>query len=180
MSGSNQSGWVLSLRRKLERKVERSSLIVALLGAGRKGLEERRAIARDLSLRRIIAIVPEDDLPRGISPSLAETAILFRSDVSLIFINVESWGSAAEFGQFSADPDVARKLRVLVRPRYHPLHGTADGYLQDLYLTHMVSFGHVYPIDGRRLVSVPTAHRLVTLLAERHRQIRALHPDIIK
>lgn len=160
--------------------MKRTCLLVVLLGASHKGLEERRAIARDLSARKIITIVPEDDLPKGVSPSLAEASMLVRSDVDLIFINVESWGTATEFGQLSSDPIVARKLRVLVRPKYHPLHGAVDGYLLDLYLTHLVSFGHVYPIDGGHPVSVPSAHQLVTLLAERQRQIRAFHPGIIK
>ncbi len=125
----------------------------------------------------MIAIVPEDDLPEDLAPSLSEKRVLARADVDLVFLNVQSWGAATELGQLDADPLVAHKLRVLVPLEFHPLHSPAGGYLRDLYLTHLVAFGHVYAIDGGRAAPLPSASELVTLFAERHRQIRAFRLD---
>ncbi len=94
--------------------------------------------------------------------------------MDLVFLNVDSWGAATGFGQFSSDPNIAPKLRLLVRPEYHPVHSPGKGYLADLYLTHLVSHGHVYAVDAGRLAPVPSAVALVPMLAERHREIKAL------
>ncbi|HYT00915.1 MAG TPA: hypothetical protein VEO20_09655 [Thermoplasmata archaeon] len=180
MSAESRARRIRSIRRDLERRLNRSASIIVLLGAGGKGLEERRAISEALSKRKMIALVPEDDLPPETSPSLAEPLVLARGDVDLVFLNVESWGTATELGQLQADPRVAHKLRILVRPEYHPVHSDVASYLSDLYLTHLVAFGHVYPVDGGRVARVPSADRLVLMIAERHRQVRALYPDFIK
>jgi len=63
--------------------------------------------------------VPEDDFS-DVPPSLAERSTLKESDVELVFVNVESWGSATEFGQFHTDEKIAPKLRV--RPEIDESH----------------------------------------------------------
>ncbi|HEX9567259.1 MAG TPA: hypothetical protein VGA48_06655, partial [Thermoplasmata archaeon] len=68
------------------------------------------------------------------------------------------------------------KLRVLVRPEYHPVHSPPGSYLTDLYLTHLVRYGHVYPVDGGRQAPVPSAKALIPMLVERHREIKAFRP----
>jgi len=70
--------------------VKRTSIIVILLGAGNKAIEKRRAICRKLVNESIICLIPEDDFPSDVAPSLVEEAFLKSSDVDLIFINVES------------------------------------------------------------------------------------------
>jgi hypothetical protein len=94
--------------------------------------------ARQLEDIGIGALIPEDDLPRGLAPSLLERHILSKVDVDLIFLNVQSWGSATEFAQFGGDPTLARKLRILVGRKHHPIYGTvsSSGYLSDAYMTH--------------------------------------------
>jgi len=164
----------------LELQIGRSTLIVVLLGAGGNGLEERRRVARLLNGFGMAALVPEDDFPRDVGASVVERAILSQADIDLVFVSVESWGSATEFGQFHTDPRIARKLRVLVDPEHHPIHDPKDGYLKDLYLTHLVAYGHVYAVDGGRMVRVPSKESLVLLMAERHRQLKRFQPDLIK
>jgi hypothetical protein len=153
---------------------------VVLLGSAGSGLEERREIARVLNARGVAALVPEDDFPSDVSPSIVERAILSSADVDLVFVSVHSWGTATEFGQFHAEPSIARKLRVLVDPDHHPLHSPKDGYLRDLYLTHLAAYGHVYAVDRGRLIPVPSTKSLVTVLAETTRQLKFFQPDLIK
>ena len=163
----------------MEDRLKRSGLLVMLLGSSGRGLDERRAVAHVLGSRGIIALVPEDDFPPEVGPSVIEEEILERSDVDLVFLSIESWGAATEFGQFSSNPRIAPKLRVLVRPEYHPVHSPSGSYLSDLYLTHLVRYGHVYPVDGGRQAPVPSAKALIPMLAERHREIKALRPPNI-
>ena len=167
-------------RERLESQIGRSTLIVVLLGSTGNGLEERRRVARLLNELGMAALVPEDDFPRDVGASVVERAILSGADIDLVFVSVESWGSATEFGQFHTDPRIARKLRVLVDPEHHPIHDAKDGYLRDLYLTHLVAYGHVYAADGGRTVRVPSKESLVLLLAERHRQLKRFQPDLIR
>jgi len=167
-------------RERLESRIGRSTLIVVLLGSAGNGLEERRRVARLLNDLGMAALVPEDDFPRDVGASVVERAILSRADVDLVFVSVQSWGSATEFGQFHTDPRIARKLRVLVDPEHHPLHDPKDGYLRDLYLTHLVAYGHVYAVDGGRMVRAPSKESLMLQMAERHRQIKRFQPNLIR
>src|SRR5437899_11998588 len=147
-----------------------------LLGSSGRGLDERRAVAHVLGSRGIIALVPEDDFPPEVGPSVIEEEILERSDVDLVFLSIESWGAATEFGQFSSNPRISPKPRVLVRPEYHPVHSPPGSYLTNLYLTHLVRYLHVYPVDGGRQALVPSAKALIPMLVERHREIKAFRP----
>lgn len=118
-------------------------------------------------------MIPEDDFPRGISPSLAEEAMLSRGDADLVFVDIQSWGSACEFAQFHEARAIARKLRVLVPPQYHPLHGRSKSYLTDLYLTHLAVHGHVYPVSTKDK-SFPSAKKVIVKLSERYRMLKAI------
>ena len=164
------------LRGRLQERVRRADLVVALLGAGRRGLSSRRAVARALRRLRIIALIPEDDFPRDIGPSIAEEIVLSDDDTDLVFLYIESWGSATEFGQLRLDPRVAPKLRILVPSAFHPIHGSRRSYLTDAYLTHLALHGHVYAVGDAHRLRVPTPERLIVTLAERYRQAKAL-PD---
>jgi len=156
---------------EIEEKLNELFLAVFLMGAGGKGLEERRRLENLLEERGIIAIVAEDDLPRDVAPSLVEEYVLSSSEVELAFVNVESWGSAAEFVQYHENPSVAPKLRVLVESKHHPLYGRERGYLTDLYLTHLAVYGHVYAYGKKPF---PSSAEIVVKLAERYKQWRAL------
>ncbi|MEM2123400.1 MAG: hypothetical protein QXE79_07180 [Candidatus Bathyarchaeia archaeon] len=169
-------GFIHSKRRELERRLGEASLIVFLMGAAGKGLEERRMVREMLKEKGITAIVSEDDLPRDVAPSLVEEYILRSEEVDLAFINVESWGSTAEFVQYHGDPGIAPKLRVLVRSSYHPLYGGGSSYLTDIYLTHLAVYGHVYAYESETGLGLtfPTPGSIVMKLAERYRQWKAL------
>jgi len=179
MTGGNAVRRVQAIRKETEDRLKRAGLVVMLLGSSGRGLDQRRAIAHVLRSRGIVALVPEDDFPAEIGPSVIEEEILERSDMDLVFLSIESWGAATEFGQFSSNPRIAPKLRVLVRPEYHPVHSPSGSYLSDLYLTHLVRYGHVYPVNGGRQAPVPSAKALIPMLAERHREIKALRPSNI-
>ncbi|HTD80677.1 MAG TPA: hypothetical protein VK723_00860, partial [Thermoplasmata archaeon] len=165
---------VRDLRNRLVRRVRRTHVVVALLGKGGSGLSARRELAKTLRRLRIIALVPEDDFPPDIGASLAEEAVLSDVDTHLVFVHVESWGSALEFGQLRALPRVAPKLRVLVSPAYHPLYGARTSYLTDAYMTHLALHGHVYAVGEPGRLRIPKAEELVVLLSERFRQAKAL------
>src|SRR5439155_9781283 len=134
LSKRNKIQSVHRFRREAEQRLQRSGLVVILLGSSGRGLDERRDVAHVLTGRGIVALVPEDDFPVEIGPSVLEVDVLERSDVDLVFLSIESWGAATEFGQFSSNPRIAPKLRVLVRPEYHPVHSPPGSYLTDLYL----------------------------------------------
>jgi hypothetical protein len=161
------------LDEELRRRLGRTSLIVVLLGAGGRGLAYRRNVRRGLSSRGIIALIPEEDFPPSISTSLAEEAMLSRGDAELVFVHIQSWGSACEFAQFHQSRAIARKLRVLVPPQYHPLHGRSKSYLTDLYLTHLALHGHVYPVSSEDR-SFPSAKKVIVKLSERDRMLKAI------
>ena len=76
----------------------------------------------------------------------SRSGLLTQAEIDLAFVNVQSWGSAAEFAEFQSDAGIAPKLRILVPRRNHPLYGSPDssGYLTDAYLTLDAVFGHVY------------------------------------
>ncbi len=171
---------VQDLRRQIESRTGRSYLTVVLLGKSGNGLDERRQIARLLEERGMNAVIPEDDLPHEASPSLAEEAMLLRGDADLVFLDVESWGTATEFGQFHDRDPVARKLRILVPRSYHPLEGDRGGYLSDLYLTHVAVFGHVYPVSEEATLRAGSMQRTVLRLAIRYGEVRALKPRLTK
>lgn len=162
-------------RREIERKLREALLVVFLRGAGGHGVEERRLIKRALEKEGILAIIAEDDLPRDVAPSLAEKYVLENREVELAFINVESWGSVAEFAQYRENKLVASKLRVLVGDKHHPLYGESRSYLTDLYLTHLAVYGHVYAYgkDGCRSM-FPRPVKLVMKLAKRYKELKAL------
>ena len=152
---------------------------VALLGAGGEGLKERREIAAKLGEKGIVALVPEDDLSADVAASLAEHDMLSSTDIDLAFVNVQSWGSAAEFAEFRADSNIAPKLRILVVRKYHPLYGSSGdaGYLTDSYMTHEAVFGHVYmyKLPGEDSIEwIPRIDEIVLKISERYRQWKAL------
>jgi hypothetical protein len=164
--------------REVHRELKATKVIIALLGASGKGLEERRSMAEELSRKGFLTVIPEDVLPPEVSPSLLERRILAAEDLDLVFVNVESWGSASEFSDFHQDHRIAPKLRVIVEREYHPLYGSSKGYLTDIYLTHDAVFGHVYmyrrgrsdPAEGR----VPTPREVVMTISDRFRQWKVL------
>src|SRR5437016_7132304 len=121
LSKANTARRVRIVREEAEKRLKRSGLILILLGSSERGLEERRQVAEVLRGRGIVALVPEDDFPKEIGPSVIEDDVLERGDVDLVFLSIESWGAATEFDQFAANPRIAPKLRVLVLPAYHPV-----------------------------------------------------------
>jgi hypothetical protein len=161
-------------RRLLEERFRETCIIVVLLGAGGKEIEKRRDIAKKLEDNGIIALIPEDDFAPDVTPSLTEEFVFKKADVDLIFLNVESWGSATEFAQFHDDVIVAPKLRILTFYKHHPLYGSSKSYLSDLYLTHTAKHGHVYAYDDKKESVFPTSEKLIMTLSLRYKFLRAL------
>jgi len=168
------SDWISSERRKFESLVREACIIVILLGAGGKEIVKRRNIAKKLRDNGIIALIPEDDFAPDVAPSLTEEFIFKHSDVDLVFLNVESWGSATEFAQFHDDIRIAPKLRVLTFHKHHPLYGNSKSYLSDLYLTHIAKYGHVYAYDDKGESTFPTSEKIVLTISIRYKLLRAL------
>jgi len=170
---------VLEEESSLRSRISEEKLTVVLLGASERGLEGRRAIAQDLAKRGIIALVPEDDFPDDVALSLANRNILSADRVDLVFVNVQSWGSTAEFSELSGLEGVVGKLRVLVPRRFHPFYGSSGGYLTDAYMTHEAVHGHVYIYreeeDTDEPRWIPSPLEITTRIAERYKQWKALH-----
>jgi len=165
---------------ELRRRIAGEKITVVLLGASGEGLEERRTIARDLAGRGIRAVIPEDHFPDDAALSLVERIMFSADEVDLVFVNVQSWGSAAEFTELSGDEKVVGKLRVLVARQYHPLYGSppsSRGYLTDAYMTHEAVFGHVYMCrvtEDEEPRWIPKPGEIAARLSERYRQWKAL------
>ena len=157
---------VKRFRKILEEKVKDTSIIVVLLGAGGRGLKKRRKIRAKLEEEGVIAIIPEDDFPAEGAPSVAE------EDIDLVYVDVESWGSATEFAQFHEKKTTAHKLRVLTRREYHPLYGTSQSYLTDLYLSHLAVYGHVYAYSEEGCF--PPPEEIILKLSRRYKKLKAL------
>ena len=163
---------IKTFRDTLEEKVKDTSIIVVLLGASGKGLRKRRKIRARLEEEGVIAIIPEDDFPAKEAPSVAEEAIFAEEDVDLVYVNVESWGSATEFAQFHEKKTTAHKLRVLTRREYHPLYGDSQSYLTDLYLSHLAVYGHVYAYSEEGCFLPP--EEIILKLSRRYKKLKAL------
>jgi deoxyxylulose-5-phosphate synthase len=161
-------------RKRFETLVRETCIIVVLLGAGGKEIRKRRSIARKLKDSGIIALIPEDDFAPDVAPSLIEEFIFKHSDVDLVFLNVESWGSATELAQFYDDIRIAPKLRILTFHKYHPLYGSSKSYLSDLYLTHIAKYGHVYAYDDSKESAFPTSKKIILTLSISYKILRAL------
>jgi hypothetical protein len=160
----------------LEAENHTSWLVVSLLGSSGNGLEDRRRIKERLTAQHpeITVLIPEDDIDSSINPVIAETVVLSGSEVDLVFIHVNSWGTSNEFGQFSQSIEIAPKLRVLVDHRYHPLHINDEGnrgYLSSSYLFFMARYGHVYPVKGTSEL-FPTPETVVSILSSITTQLR--------
>lgn len=160
--------------RELEHRVRRHRVTVVLMGSNRQGLLQRRRLRDALSREGVIALIPEDDFPKDVPPSIAERKALSMEEIDLIFLNLQSWGTATEFGQFHEHEQIARKLRVLVDCHHHPLCSDPRSYLSDLCLTHLAAYGHVYPIASNRGSPCPSAKKTIVRLAVRYGQWRAL------
>lgn len=160
--------------RAIEEKVKAVKLVVVLLGAGGKGLEERRSVAKELRRKGILSVIPEDILPPRVAHSLLEREMLSAEEVDLAFVNVQSWGSTAEFVEFHNDARIAPKLRVMVAREHHPLYGSSSGYLADTYLTHDAVYGHVY-MQGEKAQGIPSSEEIVVKISERYRQWKAFN-----
>ena len=72
MTGGNAVRRVQAIRKETEDRLKRAGLVVMLLGSSGRGLDQRRAIAHVLRSRGIVALVPEDDFPAEIGPSVIE------------------------------------------------------------------------------------------------------------
>lgn len=173
-----KADFLLEAKRSLRSRISEEKLTVVLLGAADRGLDARRTIAKHLIREGITALVPEDDFPGDVALSLSNRIILSADTVDLVFVNVQSWGSTAEFSELSGQGSVVGKLRVLVPRRVHPIYGSAGGYLTDAYMTHEAVHGHVYiyreDSEADDPPWMPTPLEVTTKIAKRYKQWKAL------
>ena len=84
-----------------------------------------------------------------IHPSLEEVLFLEENpDIDPIIIFPESYGSIDEFIKLSNNQKTAHRLRVFVKPRYHPLINDKESFLRDSLLLFLSKYGHVYSYDN--------------------------------
>lgn len=84
---------------EVQAKIKKQKVIVALLGAGGRGSDERRSLASELRRVGFNTIIAEDILPPEISPSIAERELLSWPELDLAFVSVQSWGTVTEFAE---------------------------------------------------------------------------------
>ena len=109
---------------------------------------QRNALKTALNENGCLATTFEEDLELEYA-SLQEQIILREPEVDIVFIFPDSRGSAAELLQFTRDPVIRPKVRVLVPHRYHPLYMESESYLTSVYRELMATHGHVYPYDPK-------------------------------
>jgi len=162
-------------KKRIENKIKETNIVVALLGAGERGIEKRKKIAKKLEENGVSALIPEIDFRSEVAPSLIEEALFKKADVDLIFVDVESWGSATEFAQFYENAIIAPKLRVLTYYEHHPIYGSSKSYLTDLYLSFIAKHGHVYAYrKEKEKIKFPTSQKIILTLSIRYKQLKAL------
>jgi len=120
---------------------------------------QRNALKTALNDSGCLATTFEEDLELEYA-SLQEQIILREPEVDIVFIFPDSRGSAAELLQFTRDPVIRPKVRVLVPHQYHPLYMESESYLTSVYQELMATHGHVYPYDPRN-----EAHRTPEYIA---------------
>jgi len=80
-----------------------------------------------------------------IYPGMEEEIFLKQTpEFDLILLFSESPGSISEFIQFSKKPYIASRIRLFVKPEYHPLYTDEGGVVRDEYLAFLTEYGHVY------------------------------------
>lgn len=172
MSIDDIKSWIRNEKKRIENLLKETQIIVVLLGAGGKGIEIRREIAKKLDYNGIIALIPEDDFAPDVAPCLTEEAIFKEADLDLIFVNVESWGSAIEFVQFHDNVIVAPKLRILTYYKHHPIYGSSKSYLTDLYLSYIAKYGHVYAYGDEKRNGFPSPEEIILILSLRYKLLK--------
>lgn len=110
--------------------------------------DQRNALKTALNDYGCLATTFEEDLELEYA-SLEEQIILREPEVDIVFIFPDSRGSAAELLQFTRDPVIRPKVRVLVPHQFHPLYAESVSYLTSVYQELMATHGHVYPYDCR-------------------------------
>jgi len=100
-----------------------------------------------------------------IHPSLEEVLFLEENpDIDLIIIFPESYGSISEFINFSNNQKIAHRLRVFVKPRYHPLISDKKSFLRNSLLIFLSKYGHVYSyeVDDKYEDLTKKVHKLIS------------------
>jgi len=135
---------------------------------------QRNALKTTLNDNSCLATTFEEDLELEYA-SLEEQIILREPEVDIVFIFPDSRGSAAELLQFTRDPVIRPKVRVLVPHQHHPLYTESESYLTSVYQELMATHGHVYPYDSKN-----EAHRtpeyISLMMMGAYRLYRLAHP----
>ncbi|MEX2683062.1 MAG: hypothetical protein Q6373_015845 [Candidatus Sigynarchaeota archaeon] len=76
--------------------------------------------------------------------SVDEELILMNSEIDMVIILPESFGSVAELVDFSHNRKIYPKMRVFVKKRYHPQQGESKSYLRDFLRKFDARGGRVY------------------------------------
>lgn len=135
---------------------------------------QRDSLKTALNDSGCLATTFEEDLELEYA-SLEEQIILRDPEVDIVFILPDSRGSAAELLQFTRDPVIRPKVRVLVPHRYHPLYAESDSYLTSVYRELMATHGHVYPYDPRNETH-RTPEYIALMMMGAYRLYRLAHP----
>jgi vacuolar-type H+-ATPase subunit F/Vma7 len=174
MSDPNEIQMIVKKRiDEIEKSLKTTSIGIALLGSN-ESLPIRRQIKRMVLEENpaTTIFIPDDDVPREGNSTLYEKDILRRIEIDLVFIAPGSPGSFTEFGQFSENTEIARKMRVLVDHSQHPLHANPPtGYVTSAELVFLAKYGAVYAIRGTSDLFPDMAHAIL-IITDISRQVK--------
>lgn len=127
----------------------------------------RRELKRYLNDNNCLAATFEEDFNLKLA-SLEEQIILKEEEVDLVIIIPCSIGASAELGLFSKDPQIRKKLRVIVPSEFHPFYCREESFLTSVYMELLSDYGHVYPFGAQDSVH-PSAELVIGTLVESYR-----------
>ena len=100
----------------------------------------------DLNNEGYIGVTFEDDFRLSV-PSVEESQICRYPEVDKVVITSHSPGAISEYSGFIEDPEIKRKLVVMVPSVYHPFLVDEPGYLTSVFWRILVEGGQVIPFD---------------------------------
>jgi hypothetical protein len=135
---------------------------VVLLSSGRS-LDKRRKIKEivygnvkknNVKLSVNIIILEDHVKTDNFKLFKSEDDIFRQRDVRALICYMDGVGPITEFSGYRPVPRVAKKFKIFLNPRFHPLTSQGNGYLNSVLTNYMIRFGHVYTTGRKNMVDI--------------------------
>lgn len=84
----------------------------------------------------------------------SEDDIFRQKDVRALICYMDGVGPITEFSGYRPVHHVAKKFKIFLNPRFHPLTSQGKGYLNSVLTNHMIRFGHVYTAGSKNMINI--------------------------